>query len=112
MMVYREMPATWDPAFRKRFYLRWGLESAVICARSRRAEYPLYRQLLSIKSVGNGVEDYFLDGRHICVDPETFLIINGDRCYASSIESLEPVQSFSIFFDRALIEHTWSFMRY
>jgi AraC family transcriptional regulator len=107
MMVYREMPAIWDPAFSRRFYQRWGKESAVICARSRRAEYPLYRQLLSIKAVANGVEDYFIDGRHISVDPETFLIVNEDRTYASTIESLNPVTSFSIFFDRSLVNQTW-----
>ena len=112
MMVYREMPAIWDPVFSRAFYLRWGKESAVICARARRAEYPLYRQLLSIKAVGNGAEDYFIDGRHVCVDPETFLIVNGDRTYASSIESMNPVTSFSIFFDRALVNQTWTSMRH
>ncbi len=112
MMVYRAMPAIWDPAFRKSFYQRWGKECAIICARSRRVEYPVYRQLLSIKSVASGVEDYYIDGRHISVDRETFLIINSDRCYASSIESLEPVQSFSIFFDRGLVADTWSALRY
>lgn len=110
MMVYREMPAIWDPGFRKAFYSRWGKESAVICARARRAEYPLYRQLLSIKAVANGVEDYFIDGRHISVDPETFLIVNEDRVYASTIESLNQVSSFSIFFDRSLVNQTWSSM--
>jgi AraC-like DNA-binding protein len=112
MMIYREMPATWDPVFRKSFYLRWGKESAIICARSRRVEYPLYRQLLSIKAVANGVEDYFIERRHLSVDRETFLILNGERCYSSSIESMEPVQSFSVFFDTTLVEQAWSLLRY
>lgn len=111
MMIYREMPATWDPAFRKGFYQRWGKESAIVCARSRRAEYPYYRQLLSIKAVNGGVEDYFIDGRHISVDRETFLIINGERSYGSSIESLTPVQSFSVFFDQSLVARTWASLR-
>ena len=110
-MVYREMPAIWDPAFRRGFYQRWGKESAIICARSRRAEYPKYRQLLSIKAVSSGIEDYFIEGRHVSVDRNAFLIINGDRCYGSSIESLAPVQSFSIFFDRELVVQTWSSLR-
>jgi AraC family transcriptional regulator len=112
MRVYREMPATWDPAFRSTFYRRWGRESAIICARSRHAEYPSFRQLLSIKAVASGVENYFIDGRRLSVDRETFLILNNDRCYASSIESLQPVHSFSIFFDRALVDQTWSLLRY
>lgn len=111
MMVYREMPAIWDPAFRKSFYQRWGKESAIVCARSRRADYPSYRQLLSIKAVSAGMEDYFIDGRHVSVDRDTFLIINGDRCYGSSIESLAPVHSFSIFFEKELVARTWSSLR-
>ena len=112
MKVYRELPATWDPAFREAFYRRWGKESAIICARCRRAEYPTFRQLLSIKAVANGVEDYFIEGRHLSVDRETFLILNEGRCYASSIESLYPVHSFSIFFDRTLLDQSWSVLRY
>ncbi|MBS0419857.1 MAG: helix-turn-helix transcriptional regulator [Proteobacteria bacterium] len=112
MRVYREMPATWDPVFRQSFYRQWGRESAIICAHSRRAEYPLFRQLLSIKAVVNGAEDYFIDGRHLAVDQETFLILNEDRCYSSNILSLQPVYSFSIFFDRALVNNTWSLLRY
>jgi AraC-like DNA-binding protein len=111
MMIYREMPATWNPEFRSGFYQRWGKESAIICARSRRAEYPDYRQLLSIKAVGGGVEDYFIDGRHISVDGDTFLIINGGRTYGSSIESLAPVHSFSIFFDPSVVAQTWTSLR-
>lgn len=106
------MPATWDPVFREGFYRRWGKESAIICARSRRAEYPVFRQLLSIKAVTSGVEDYFIDERRLSVDRETFLILNADRCYASSIESMQPVHSFSIFFDRILVDQSWSLLRY
>ena len=49
-MIYREMPAVWEPSFRPRFYATWGRESAVIYARARRAEYQEYEQLLSIKA--------------------------------------------------------------
>jgi AraC family transcriptional regulator len=111
MMIYREMPATWNPEFRKGFYRRWGKESAIICASSRRAEYPYFRQLLSIKAAAGGVEDYFIDGRHVCVDADTFLIINGGRTYGSCIESLAPVHSFSIFFEPSLVERTWTSLR-
>jgi AraC family transcriptional regulator len=110
-MIYREMPATWEPAFRTRFYLRWGKENAVISARTRQAEYPNYKQLLSVKAVYGGVENYFIDGRHIAVDDETFWIVNGERSYASCIQSLDPTHSFSVFFDRRLVNQTWEALR-
>lgn len=98
------MPAIWKPAFRARFYARWGRESAVICARARRVEYPEYRQLLSIKAACGGVEDYFVDGRRIAVDDDTFAIFNAGRSYASRIEAVAPVHSFSVFFEAGMLE--------
>jgi len=102
------MPATWDPAFRPQFYERWGRESAVISARARRVEYPEYRQLLSIKAAFGGAEEYFLDGHRVSVDDDTFAIINDGRSYASRIESLWPVHSFSIFFEPGLVKQVWT----
>jgi AraC-like DNA-binding protein len=106
-MIYRAMPAVWDPQFRRVFYERWGRESAVISARTRRVEYPEFRQLLSIKTAAGGAENYFVDGRRISVDDDTFAIFNADRVYASTIEAMQPVHSFSIFFDRRLVAQAW-----
>jgi AraC family transcriptional regulator len=110
-MIYRAMPAVWDPQFRRTFYERWGRESAVISARTRRAEYPDFKQLLSIKAAVGGAEDYFIDGRRITVDDDTFAIFNHDRVYASRLESLRPVHSFSIFFERKLAAQVWHSLR-
>jgi AraC family transcriptional regulator len=106
-MIYRAMPAVWDPQFRRSFYERWGQENAVISARTRRVEYPEFKQLLSIKTVAGGAENYFIDGRRITVDDDTFAIFNHDRVYASGIDSLRPVHSFSIFFDRKVAAQAW-----
>ncbi len=106
-MIYRAMPAVWNPQFRHSFYARWGHESAVISARTRRAEYTEFKQLLSIKAAVGGAEDYFLDGRRITVDDDTFAIFNHNRVYASRIESLQPVHSFSIFFERRVAAEVW-----
>jgi AraC family transcriptional regulator len=105
-VIYREMPAIWDSEFRPRFYATWGKESAVICARARRVEYPEYRQLLSIKAVSGGREHYYLDGRHLVVDDDTYLILNAERSYASRIDEIAPVQSFAIFFAPEQAEQT------
>ncbi len=103
-MIYREMPAIWDAAFRQRFYERWGRESAVISAQCRRVEYPEYTQLLSIKTISGGAEDYFVDGRRIAVEDDTYLVLNANRTYGSRIESMRPVHSFSIFFEHGMAE--------
>lgn len=107
-MIYRQMPATWDPHFRAQFYTRWGRESAVIAATTRSVEYPDYRQLLSIKTAAGGEEEYFVDGRRIAVGDDSFLILNADRTYSSRVQSPNPIQSFSIFFRPGLVEDVLS----
>lgn len=101
-VIYRRMPALRDQAFRRSFYARWGRESAVISARARLAEYPEFRQLLSIKAAFGGSEDYFVDGRRVSVDDDTYLVLNHGRSYGSRIEAIRPVHSFTIFFDTHL----------
>ncbi len=103
-MIYRQMPATWDPQFRDRFYRTWGRESAIIAASTNSVEYPNYRQLLSIKAAAGGDEEYFIDGRRIAVGDDTFLILNANRTYASRVQARNPVLSFSIFFRPGLLE--------
>jgi hypothetical protein len=93
-VIYREMPPVWDPSFRTNFYARWGQENAVISATTRRAEYADFEQLLSIKAVIGGVEEYFVDGRRIAVDDDTYLILNAGRLYGSRIHALRPVHHF------------------
>jgi AraC-like DNA-binding protein len=106
-MILREMPPIWNPAYRAGFYSRWGKENSVISAHTRRAEYPPYAQLLSIKMVNGGEEAYFLDHRRIVVDDDTFLILNAERQYASRIEALRPTHSFSVFFRTGLAEEVF-----
>lgn len=103
-MILRQMPALSQEPFRSWFYQRWGRENCVISARTRHAEYPMYQQRLSIKAAWGGSESYFIDGRRIAVDDETFLILNDDRTYASQLLSSTSVTSFSIFFRPRMAE--------
>jgi len=97
-MILRQMPPLNREPFRTWFYRHWGQENCVISARTRRAEYPLFRQRLSIKTVWDGSEDYFIDGRRVAVNDDDFLILNDGRTYGSSLLSRTPVSSFAIFF--------------
>lgn len=85
-------------AFRRDFYRRWGRENCIVSGTSRRADYGLFRQTLSIKCVAYGNEIYFVDRRRITVSDETFLVLNEGRVYASSLNSPTNAYSFSIFF--------------
>jgi AraC family transcriptional regulator len=97
-VILRQMPALSREPFRSWFYQHWGRENCVISARTRHAEYPLYQQRLSVKAAWGGFEDYFIDGRRVGVDDDTFLILNDNRTYASRLHSGSPVTSFSVFF--------------
>jgi len=91
-------------AFRRDFYRRWGRENCIVSGTSRRAEYGLFRQTLSIKCVAHGNETYFVDRRRVTVSDETFLILNEGREYASSLISPAGAYSFSIFFRPGLAQ--------
>ena len=103
-MILRQMPALSHEPFRSWFYQHWGRENCVISARTRHAEYPLYQQRLSVKAAWGGSEDYFIDGRRVAVDDDTFLILNDSRTYASRLRSRTPVTSFSVFFRPGMAE--------
>ena len=92
------MPTLGDERFRHWFYQHWGRESCVIAARTRQADYPHYRQCLSVKAAWGGAEHYLIDGRRIVVDDAHYLVLNEGRCYGSSLRGARPIDSFSIFF--------------
>ncbi len=87
-----------NAAFRREFYRRWGKENWIVAGKSRRAEYSPHRQTLSIKSVYQGCEHYYLDNRRLSVTDETYLILNEDREYSSLLEAPQGAMSFCIFF--------------
>ena len=103
-MILREMPAIWDEQFRPLFYSRWGRENCIVAARTRKAEYPLFQQRLSIKAAWGGREYYYVDGRRLAVDDETYVILNDGRTYASTLRASVPVISFAIFFRPGMAE--------
>jgi AraC-like DNA-binding protein len=87
-----------NAAFRREFYRRWGRENCVISGSAHRAEYRVFRQMLSIKCVARGTEDYFIDRRRIRVTDGTWLVLNEGRAYGSLLEGPGEAYMFSIFF--------------
>lgn len=105
-MLLRSMPdlSPANRSFREWFYARWGRENCLILGRARHAEYARFRQRLSIKMARCGGERYFLDGRNVVVDDDSYLVLNDGRSYGSLIDADREVESFSIFFRPGLLE--------
>ncbi len=105
-MLLRSMPdlSPRNQRFRDWFYARWGRENCLILGRTRHAEYDRYRQRLSIKMARGGSERYFIDGRSVAVDDDSYLVLNDNRSYGSVIDAETEVESFSIFFRPGLLE--------
>jgi AraC-like DNA-binding protein len=105
------MSASWDATDGPWCMSRWSRENCIVSARSRHCEYPLFQQRLSIKAVWGGREDCFVDGRRICLDDDTFIILDEGRIYASRLHSCSPVSTFSIFFRPQMAEEVLLAMR-
>jgi AraC family transcriptional regulator len=111
VFIMREMPDferlkpyPENARYRQWFYSRWGHENAVVCGTARNLEYLPWRQRLSIKVARGGRERYFIDGRSIAVDDDSYLILNDNRIYASRFDADVEIESFSIFFRPGLAE--------
>lgn len=72
-----------NAAFRRWLYPRWGKEHALVCARTRFAELGRVTQPLSIKAGWHGVGEHLVDGRRLCVDDDSWLVLNEDQIYSS-----------------------------
>jgi AraC-like DNA-binding protein len=103
-MILTELPdlppapeTRYNKAFREAFYSQWGKGNWIVCGWAHRAEYSRLRQTLSFKTVNEGVERYFVDGRQITVTDNTYLVLNEGREYSSLLESPRRAFSFSIF---------------
>jgi AraC-like DNA-binding protein len=104
-MILREYPdlpprpaTSANGDFRRWFIERWGRENAVIFGRTRVAEYPDHTQTLSIKTAWNGSEHYYLGNRRVCVDDDSYLVLNEGDHYGSQVCSHQPIESLCIFF--------------
>jgi AraC-like DNA-binding protein len=88
--------------FRRRFYERWGRENAIVCGEATHAEYDVWPQALSIKTVSGGSERYALARRQLAVDDDNWLVLNEGSRYGSVLHAPRtaprPAFSFCVFF--------------
>ncbi len=66
--------------------------------------------LLSIKTFYNGRAHYTSEGGHHAADDRSYLILNHNQPYTVEIESVEPVESFCIFFAPDLVQRIYQNM--
>jgi AraC-like DNA-binding protein len=97
-----ETPA--NAAFRRDYVARWGKENTVLCGLTRLAEYPKVMHPLSIKMAWGGREVYRLGRRDVHVREGSYLVLNEDDEYGSTLNSERPVTSFSVFLRRGLAD--------
>lgn len=65
------------------------------------------RAPLSIKAFFSGQALYTLGKGHYAVDDASYLIINHDQPYAITIETIDAVESFCLFFEPGLAEEVY-----
>jgi AraC-like DNA-binding protein len=59
---------------------------------------------LSIKSVIRGEVGWTVGGRHLIVDPGTFLVLQSGERYSMDIDSIRPVETCCVFFRAGFVE--------
>lgn len=108
-MILRSFPGTdYQAPETRRLLSLFGQETIIIHALTDQIAFAQHTAPLSIKTTFQGCERYEINGRPVVVDQHSYLVINQDQPYASSIESVAPVESFCVFFRDDLIQEVLS----
>lgn len=99
---FPDLPPTPETArnadFRRRFFSRWGRVNSVFLASTRQAHYGPISTALSFKAVLRGSVALTLGRRRLALEPGYFLLVNAGDEYSVAIDSLQPVDCFSVHF--------------
>ncbi|MBO9676547.1 MAG: helix-turn-helix transcriptional regulator [Sphingobacteriaceae bacterium] len=68
------------------------------------ALYEQQNDAYTIKFVFNGAEDCELNKRRFCIYPDTFAVVNAGTNFCSKIDSISPVNTFSVSFGENFIK--------
>jgi AraC-like DNA-binding protein len=112
MLILRTLPdlACASVEFRARFDSKWGRDNCIIWGRARQAKFGPCTHALSIRAAWGGEERCKFNGRTVAVDDDSFLILNNGRICEAQIDSVQPVESFSIHFRPGLVERAYGAM--
>lgn len=93
-----------EPQYLFPAHAKFGEDNLVLHASARRHVIENFAGPLSIKSVLRGEVDWIVDGRHLQVDPNTFLVLNEGQAYSMNIDSIRPVETCCVFFHSGFVE--------
>lgn len=83
---------------------RLGEENAVLSGRGTRYYVPDFEGCLSVKSVVSGTAVWETENRRFVLNEDCWLILNDRQRYTITIDSLRPVTTFCLFFERGFVE--------
>lgn len=86
---------------------RLGQENSVLSGQGTRYYVPDFDGCLSIKSVVNGTALWETEGRRFLLNENCCLILNDRQRYTITIDSLRPVKTFCLFFERGFVEEIY-----
>ncbi|GGH12565.1 helix-turn-helix transcriptional regulator [Pedobacter zeae] len=76
----------------------------IISEHTCEALYEQQNDAYTIKFVFNGTEDCELNKRRFCIYPDTFAVVNAGTNFSSKIDSINPVNTFSVSFGENFIK--------
>lgn len=86
---------------------RLGQENAVLSGRGTRYYVPDFEGCLSVKSVVKGTAVWETESRRLVLNEDSWLILNNGQRYTITIDSLHPVTTFCLFFERGFVEEIY-----
>jgi AraC family transcriptional regulator len=84
-----------------------GHQNAVLSGRGRQYDVRGFASPLSIKSVIRGSATWTTAAGRFVLEPGSALIVNGGEEYDLTIDALQPVETFCIFFSRGFVEDAY-----
>jgi len=85
---------------------QFSRDSLVLHATGQRHVVNDFAGPLSIKSVIRGEVHWTVDGRHLLVDSNTFLVLDAGQGYSMNIDAPRPVETCCVFFRSNFVEET------
>jgi len=81
-----------------------GSINSILRATARRHDVRNFAGPLSIKAVIDGTVSWKMGRREVAVDERSFLILNDGEPYSMELDSVKPVTTCCVFFERGFVE--------